>query len=168
MNILPAISTASTIAYVSYIIYRFHGIPASISESFYLLGEDEDARLMFDAWTIMAGAPIMYFMMDNSEGWTKGLAFLSGMGLMLIGYAPRFKWKLERPIHFIATGIAAIASMIWSYKTGGSLLKLLALILTALALGNNISGITTNGYRKSIMFFLEIAAFANLYTHVII
>jgi hypothetical protein len=169
MNTLPTTSLLVTLAYVGYIIYKFKGIPSSISESFYLLGEDEEARLAFDAWTILAGAPIMYYMMDHSSGYLRALSFLTGMGLMIVGYAPRFKWKLERPIHFGATALAAGCSMVWAYKTGGSLLQMLSLMLIALAVGSQIKGVSkSEGKRDTKMFFAEIAAFANLYINTLV
>jgi hypothetical protein len=168
MNTLPIASAVVTTAYVAYIINRYKGIPTSISESFYLLGEDENARLLFDAWTILAGAPIMFYMTEHSEGYLKVFGWLTGLGLMIVGYAPRFKVKPERYIHFAATGLAAACSIWWSLKTGGSLLKVLIMLIAAVIVGSNVEGVTrTNGKHNTIMFFLEIGAFANLYTHTI-
>lgn len=81
------------------------------------------------------------------------LAFLSGTGLIFVGAAPCFKLELEGKVHYIATGVCGVASLVWICLTGYWLFPLL-LFASCIYL--------TYRYQRP-MFWVECSLFLSVY-----
>lgn len=143
-------------AYIAAIIALF-GVPASISDSFYLLErKKEGVGSLFTVWCFITGVSVMAMMFQLSAGsWYQFLGLFAGGGLGFVGSAPHFKLHFERPVHFVAAGTCAVASMIWVILSGYWTVPLV-FILSAIAVIKLCKGMAA-------MFWLEIACFASMY-----
>lgn len=95
---LMIIQTISFIAYVAY-VWRLR--PYSISQSWYLL-QEQNKGWMFTIFTWMIGLPVLFY--------GNVLFFLAGSFMCFVGVATRFKDKLEGWVHNVGTIGAIILS----------------------------------------------------------
>jgi hypothetical protein len=119
---MTAILIASFIlfaAYIATIIAANHGIPASVSDSFYILdGQRKDLGYVFTPWCWAIGGSVMLVMFEISEGeWYQALGLFAGGGLCFAGTAPLFKGH-ERLIHYTSAAVCALSATLWIIFTG--------------------------------------------------
>jgi hypothetical protein len=141
-------------AYIALIISANRGIPASVSDSFYILNNrKKDAGYIFTAWCFIIGISVMGIIFTLSEGeWFQFLGLFAGGGLCFTGTAPLFKGH-ERIIHYTSAGICALAAVLWVIFAGCGLIPpafALAAIPIIRKCGNP-------------MFWAEMALFAGTY-----
>ncbi|KAA6307377.1 hypothetical protein EZS27_040955, partial [termite gut metagenome] len=99
---------------LSFITLKY-GIPASISESYYLLPKKINAPVFY-GWTILVALPLVIFWLDISEGTAQPLVFFGCALLGGVGVAAQFKDKGQtKNIHFICAALCALLTQIWIF-----------------------------------------------------
>lgn len=106
--ILIFLSLAIITSYVGVMIFR-NGIPYSISDTFYSL----DHKVWFGFSMISSALLLMPAILERTPECYQFLAFLMCAGLCFVGVAPNFKAGMDRPVHIVATTIAALCSQVW-------------------------------------------------------
>ena len=110
MSVLLHISISVFVAYlIGIIIYK--GIPNSISESYYLIGEDKLESSLFTWFCWIVTITLLPFWLDNGGGI---LAFATCAGLSFVGAAPLFK-SHEKTIHFASAVVCFVAAYLWLF-----------------------------------------------------
>ncbi|MDR0864949.1 MAG: hypothetical protein LBO74_08460 [Candidatus Symbiothrix sp.] len=153
MATVLSISASLFVAYLVVLIALF-GVPASISDSFYLLGgKKKGAGYVFTIWCYIVGISVMAMMFELSAGfWYQFLGLFAGGGLCFVGTAPLFK-SHEKTIHFASAAVCAITSLLWIIFAG---YWLILLLITSLSVGIlSIKGNPT--------FWIEASLFASMY-----
>ena len=123
------ISLVLIVAYIVYAISVMQGIPWSVSDTYYQLDKRGRPKWLFQAAMIVPAFLLLPAWLDVSPVEIQFLAFLSGTGLIFVGAAPCFKLELEGKVHYIATGVCGVASLVWICLTGYWLFPLLLLSL---------------------------------------
>ena len=110
MSVLLHISISVFVAYlIGIIIYK--GIPNSISESYYIIGEDKLESSLFTWFCWIVTITLLPFWLDNGGGI---LAFAACAGLSFVGAAPLFK-SHEKTIHFASAVVCFVAAYLWLF-----------------------------------------------------
>lgn len=110
MKVLLYISISVFVAYlIGIIIYK--GIPNSISESYYIIGEDKLESSLFTWFCWIVAITLLPFWLENGGGI---LAFAACAGLSFVGAAPLFK-SHEKTIHFASAVICFVAAYLWLF-----------------------------------------------------
>lgn len=93
---------------------RKFGIPNSISETYYLLQEENKSGILFtlSLWGIAIPLMPVFIEASNLE-YTQCLAWIPCSALCFVATAPEFKKGLDRTIHICATVICALCSQAW-------------------------------------------------------
>lgn len=101
----------SLIVIASYVgvMIRRNGIPYSISDTYYSL----EHKAWFGFSIISTALLLMPSILERTPESYQFLAFLMCAGLCFVGVAPNFKTGLDRPVHIVATSIAALCSQVW-------------------------------------------------------
>ncbi len=141
------------------IIIKTHGIPSSISRTYYLLkdgGKKKDS-LWASAFTLFCWAvafTLMPFWLDLKANDTDLLIFIACSALGLVGTAPAFREKFERKIHNAGAWACFLAAYAWLILHGNiavAIAATIALVLVYLFVKENR------------VFWLEGVAFAAIY-----
>ena len=159
------ISLVSFLGYMTFIILKY-GIPASISETYYLLPK-KIGHVVFWFWTLAVALPLMIFGAEISPEFfpSKFLIYFCGVMLIFVGTAAQFKEDFVRKFHFIFAGICAAFSLGWIYFTVPKLFW----IPFVMAVPFSIIGVITKGVnaegvkRNSLVTFLELVCFVSIY-----
>jgi hypothetical protein len=112
------VSVAGFSAYLISIIAMF-GLPASVSDSFYLLNaKKRNLGCMFTLWCYLTGITAIALMLSQSDGrWFQMFGFFAGGALCFVGTAPLFRDR-ERRIHSVSAFTCAIAALLWIALSG--------------------------------------------------
>lgn len=110
--LLMMVSIGIFLSYVISMVNKY-GIPASISDTYYLLKEDRKEWLFTLAMWGTAFPLMPAFYTLSTVPYTELLAFFAGAALCFVGAAPEFKFGSERFVHICATVICALSSQIW-------------------------------------------------------
>lgn len=103
---LTIITLVITLLYNSYIIIKYNKIPESLSETSYLLGGNK--RYLFTGYCITTSFCLLPVLLTI----TTTLQFLPVIfcgGLLFAGCSPLFRSGLDKPIHYIFSGLAFLA-----------------------------------------------------------
>lgn len=164
---LILLSLVVILTYVGVMIYKTKEIPYSISDTYYSL----EHKLWF-GFTMTATAflltPAILSATPESYQFT---SFLMCGALLFVGVAPNFKAGMDRPVHIVATTIAALNSQIWVALTCPCLL--LAWIAWALYVGIRLKQVWNGDLWYSFvlckpLFWAEVIAFGMVYFGLII
>ena len=145
------ISIAVFIAYLSAIMLRY-GVPASISESYYVLGESKLISSLFTWFCWLTAITLLPYWLDNGGGF---LSFVACGALGFVGTAPLFK-SHQRDIHFGSAIVCFASAYLWL------LLNDMALAVISVAL------LGLFAFAKKRMFWWEVTAFATIYLSLIL
>lgn len=156
--ILTLISLAVFVTYMVYAIRVAKGIPWSISETYYHLEQHGRPKYLFQLTMIFSAFLLLPSWLKLSPEHLQFLTFLSCAGLIFVGAAPCFKLRLDGRIHYVATVICGISSVIWICLMGFWFIPL-SLFLLAIYL--------TYRYLRP-LFWIECTAFISAYTAIII
>lgn len=105
----PTIIAALTaVVYLIYAIIKSKGIPDSISATAYAIKH----KKTFTAAMMGVSALMLPELLDNSADNTKFLAFLSVIGLMMVGLTPDYRTKEQGKLHYIGAFLAAAGSQL--------------------------------------------------------
>jgi hypothetical protein len=162
-----------TLFFISLIAFMFglvaitlkYGIPASISESYYLL--PPGIRLpVFYGWTVLVAIPLVVFWLNISVGTAQPLIFFGCAFLLFVGVAAPFKDKgVTNKVHVISAALCALLTQIWIFLYTPFWVFSLALAALFSVFGLRTKG-ASGGVRTSLIsltFFLELAAFLSVY-----
>ena len=113
-------------------VIRLSGVPASISDSYYLLeSRKKGLGYVFTLWCWAIAFAVAAMMFELSAGqWYQFLGLFAGGGLAFTGAAPLFK-SHERTVHYCAAGVCAASALTWMCAAG--LWYVPATVLTACA-----------------------------------
>jgi hypothetical protein len=150
---MEKISLSILIAYVLISCINF-GIPKSLSETYYLFeGKWKHSGTAFTILLWIIAFSVIPFMLNACE-WQQFVAFISGASLVFVGTAPRFK-SIDKSVHKVAAYISVGMSAIWGILMG---LWYIPVIFYAVAF------VIISFNRKGWKFWIEMAAFASIYT----
>jgi hypothetical protein len=154
MGTVVIISVGLFVAYVAAVICLF-GIPASISESFYLLEKKRKGLgYLFSGWCWAMAVPVTAMTMQQSGGqWWQFVSLFAGGGLGFVGTAPLFKGH-ERTVHYVSAGVCALSALAWMTLAGYVFVPVI--ILSGLLLLGLLHG-------EKWLFWVETALFVSMY-----
>ena len=95
--------------YLTFVVAKF-GIPKSISETYYLLG---NMGWLFQVTLFSVAFLVVPTLIDRSSEGTRFLAFLACAGLAFVGAAPLFKRKLDGKVHYISAAMCCVGLVLW-------------------------------------------------------
>jgi len=161
--IITLISLLIFCAYTGAIL-SLYGIPASVSESFYLLPEGR--RWLFTAFCWGVSVVIAPWLDATAKTW-QFLPFLSVGGLCFVGTAAPFRENFVARVHYVGAGVCAVASQLWIFIVTGLWWVSVACLLAA---GAACFGVWLRASRKagrpqfaSVVFWAEMWAFVSLF-----
>ena len=158
---MTALYITSILVFVLYtvIILKTFGVLPSISDSYYALRKHNILSLFtFFCWG--TAFPLMIYWIELLPNDLDFLPFIACGGLLFVGASPAFRdLELERKVHSISAIICAIAAYTWTFLYGSIFLGinfiLLSIVLYFILKRNKI-------------YWLELIAFANIYTQLLI
>jgi hypothetical protein len=157
----------SLIAFVSGIaaVTLKYGIPASVSESYYLL-PSKISLPVFYGWTLLTAIPLVIFWLNISAGTAQALIFFGCTFLLFVGAAAPFKDRgITNKVHVVSAVLCALLTQIWVFIYTPFWIFSLALAGLFAVFGYVTKG-ASGGKRTSVnslTFFLELAAFLSVY-----
>lgn len=159
--ILILLSIAVILTYVGVMVKR-NGIPYSISDTYYSL----EHKLWFGFTMTATALLLMPALLSATPENYQFTAFLMCGALLFVGAAPNFKARMDRPVHIVATTIAALNSQIWIALTCPCLL--LVWIAWALYVGVRLKQVWNGNLWYSFvlckpLFWAEVIAFGMVY-----
>ncbi|WP_348724582.1 glycosyl transferase [Parabacteroides goldsteinii] len=161
---LVIIALVVFLTYLVGIISMF-GIPASISDTYYLLEKKRKGLgWLFTAMCWLVGGLLLPALLDITPESFQFTAFLSCAGLIFVGTAPQFKLQLTGIVHYSSAGVCVMFSQLWTALSRWWVLLLVWLsyiACTAIAVKRQKEGVFWYRFRKTKpMFWIEIASFA--------
>jgi len=162
------ISLAVFILGISAIVWNY-GVPASISESYYLLPTSVRV-FVFYIWTIIVALPLIIFWIELSEGKSQFLIFFGGAFLVGVGAAAPFKDnEMIEKVHVICALCCSGFTQLWILIYTSYWILSIAMFILFYTIGKKTIG--RIGYENksyqtvsySVTFFLELAAFLSTY-----
>lgn len=152
MITLYLISVAVFALFISTVIV-INGVPKSISESYYILGEKVDLLAsMFTFFCWLTAIPLLIFWLENDGGI---LAFVACGALAFVGTAPLFK-SHEKTIHFVSAIVCFVSAYLWLFLN-----DLMIAVISVAVLG-------LFSFAKKRVFWWEVTAFVSIYTSLIL
>jgi hypothetical protein len=154
MEAILFLSFALFTAYIAVVIVVNKGVPASVSDSFYILNsKTEGLGYVFTAWCYAVGISVMAIIFSLSDGeWYQFLGLFAGGGLCFVGTAPLFKGYQETR-HYVSASVCAVIAILWMVFAGYYAVPLICGLIAVPVIwkyGNP-------------MFWAEIALFASMY-----
>lgn len=104
-----------TLCYIAYSVWVAKGIPASLSETYYMLG---CKAWIFQVVMMMNGLGLLPLWINQSEDNLRWLVFLACAGLCFVATAPMFKEKMQGIIHYSCAAVSGLSSVIWVLAMG--------------------------------------------------
>lgn len=154
-------------SYVGVMIYKNKSIPSSISDTFYSLEHKGWFGFSMIGTALLLTPSILSYTSESYQF----LAFLMCAGLIFVGVSPNFKDGLDRPIHIIATIMAAVCSQIWVILMQPYIL--LTWIIWFVYMGIKMKKVWNGNLRDSFikckpLFWTELILFITVYITLII
>ena len=166
--IITLISFLTFCAYTGAVV-AIYGIPASVSETFYLLPRGK--RWLFTAFCWGVSIVVVPWL-DATPGQWQFLAFLSVAGLCFVGAAAPFKEDFVARVHYAGAGLCAVASQLWIFLAAGlwwvSLACLLAVGGACFCLWQRASRKAGRPQFANVVFWIEMWAFVSLFISLLI
>lgn len=142
------------------------GIPTTLSESYYFIYK----KYLFTLVMWLSGFLILPPIMEMTGGDTQIIPFLSIIGIMIVGAAPRYK-EQERTLHIIGATMAGFFSQLWIilYAYPWTLLTWAILIIWAIGIliESKLMEWSEELDKRKWFFWAEMLAFINLYLNII-
>ena len=162
-----------TLFFISLLVFVFgitavtlkYGVPASISETYYLLPKAISLPVFY-LWTIAVALPLVMFWLDISNGTAQALVFFGCAFLVGVGAAAPFKERgPTQKVHIICAVLCALLTQIWIFIYTPFWFFTLLLTMLFFAFGLRTKGALGEGKTSinSLTFFLELAAFISVY-----
>ena len=165
--VLVIIALCVFLAYLVGIICAF-GIPASISDTYYLLEKKRKGLgWLFTAMCWSVSGLLLPALLDMTPDSYQFTAFLSCAGLLFVGAAPQFKLQLTGAVHYSSAGVCVVFSQLWTALTRWWVLLpvwLSYFAYTVIAVKRQKEGVLWYKFRKTKpMFWVEIASFMAMF-----
>ena len=109
MICLVLVSLLIITSYKAAVCIKGHGVPSSISATFYAL----DHKLWFGATMWLTAGLLMPAILEISTENSEWAAFLACVGMMLVGVAPNFKEDFDGDIHTTGATMCLLFSQVW-------------------------------------------------------
>lgn len=142
------------------------GIPTTLSESYYFIYK----KYLFTLVLWLSGFLLLPPIMEMTGGDTQIIPFLSVIGIMIVGAAPRYK-EQERTLHIIGATMAGFFSQLWIilYAYPWTLLTWFILIIWAIGIliESKLVEWSEELDKRKWFFWAEMLAFINLYLNII-
>ena len=142
------------------------GIPTTLSESYYFIYK----KYLFTLVMWLAGFLILPPIMEMTGGDTQIIPFLSIIGIVIVGAAPRYK-EQERTLHIVGATMAGFFSQLWIilYAYPWTLLTWAILIIWAIGIliESKLVEWSEELDKRKWFFWAEMLAFINLYLNII-
>ena len=142
------------------------GIPTTLSESYYFIYK----KYLFTLVMWLSGFLLLPPIMEMTGGDTQIIPFLSIIGIMIVGAAPRYK-EQERTLHIIGATMAGFFSQLWIilYAYPWTLLTWFILIIWAIGIliESKLVKWSEELDKRKWFFWAEMLAFINLYLNII-
>lgn len=142
------------------------GIPTTLSESYYFIYK----KYLFTLVMWLSGFLILPPIMEMTGGDTQIIPFLSIIGIMIVGAAPKYK-EQERTLHIIGATMAGFFSQLWIilYAYPWTLLTWFILIIWAIGIliESRLVEWSEELDKRKWFFWAEMLAFINLYLNII-
>ncbi len=142
------------------------GIPTTLSESYYFIYK----KYLFTLVMWLSGFLLLPLIMEMTGGDTQIIPFLSIIGIMIVGAAPKYK-EQERTLHIIGATMAGFFSQLWIilYAYPWTLLTWFILIIWAIGIliESKLVKWSEELDKRKWFFWAEMLAFINLYLNII-
>lgn len=142
------------------------GIPTTLSESYYFIYK----KYLFTLVLWLSGFLLLPPIMEMTGGDTQIIPFLSIVGIMIVGAAPKYK-EQERTLHIIGATMAGFFSQLWIilYAYPWTLLTWAILIIWAIGIliESKLVEWSEELDKRKWFFWAEMLAFINLYLNII-
>ena len=142
------------------------GIPTTLSESYYFIYK----KYLFTLVLWLSGFLLLPPIMEMTGGDTQIIPFLSIIGIMIVGAAPRYK-EQERTLHIVGATMAGFFSQLWIilYAYPWTLLTWAILIIWAIGIliESKLVEWSEELDKRKWFFWAEMLAFINLYLNII-
>ena len=142
------------------------GIPTTLSESYYFIYK----KYLFTLVMWLSGFLLLPPIMEMTGGDTQIIPFLSIIGIMIVGAAPRYK-EQERTLHIVGATMAGFFSQLWIilYAYPWTLLTWAILIIWAIGIliESKLMEWSEELDKRKWFFWAEMLAFINLYLNII-
>ena len=142
------------------------GIPTTLSESYYFIYK----KYLFALVMWLSGFLLLPPIMEMTGGDTQIIPFLSIVGIMIVGAAPKYK-EQERTLHIIGATMAGFFSQLWIilYAYPWTLLTWFILIIWAIGIliESKLMEWSEELDKRKWFFWTEMLAFINLYLNII-
>lgn len=142
------------------------GIPTTLSESYYFIYK----KYLFTLVMWLSGFLLLPPIMEMTGGDTQIIPFLSIVGIMIVGAAPKYK-EQERTLHIIGATMAGFFSQLWIilYAYPWTLLTWFILIIWAIGIliESKLVKWSEELDKRKWFFWAEMLAFINLYLNII-
>lgn len=142
------------------------GIPTTLSESYYFIYK----KYLFTLVMWLSGFLLLPPIMEMTGGDTQIIPFLSIIGIMIVGAAPRYK-EQERTLHIMGATMAGFFSQLWIilYAYPWTLLTWAILIIWAIGIliESKLVEWSEELDKRKWFFWAEMLAFINLYLNII-
>ena len=142
------------------------GIPTTLSESYYFIYK----KYLFTLVMWLSGFLLLPPIMEMTGGDTQIIPFLSIIGIMIVGAAPRYK-EQERTLHIMGATMAGFFSQLWIilYAYPWTLLTWAILIIWAIGIliESKLMEWSEELDKRKWFFWAEMLAFINLYLNII-
>lgn len=154
---LYIISALVFVLYTTIILMAF-GVLPSVSDSYYAL-KKHNMSAQFTIFCWGTAFPLLIYWIELLPNDWNFLPFIACGSLMFVGASPAFRdFKLENTTHKISAIVCLISSYTWSVLYGSAFLNVSFIALSVL-----LYLILRN--RK--VYWVEVAAFINIYAHMI-
>lgn len=166
----------SLVIFLTYMVgtYKYFGIPASISDTYYLLeNKCKGLGWLFTAMCWGVGCTLLPALLEMTPDNQQFSAFFTCAGLLFVGSAPQFRLPLTNGVHYGSAAVCVMFSQIW---VGITCWWVLVPIWSAF-IGYIVYGVLRHSdffrgyiYFKELkpMFWCEIAAFVALFIAIFI
>ena len=159
---LVLVSLLIIIAYTTAVCIKGHGVPNSISATFYKL----DHKLWCGATMFLTSGLLMPAILETTPPSYQFTVFLACTGMISVGIAPHFREGLERPIHITGAILCLVFSQVWVALTCPwyLIVWIVYLIYTIIEMIRHQSdSVVSDFLRTNPMFWAEITALVCTY-----
>lgn len=166
MLTLTIISALIIASYTAAVCIKVKGIPYSISATFYAL----EHKWLFCATMIITAGLLMPAILQKTPESYQFTAFLSCVGLIMVGVAPNFREGIEKEIHTTGAVLCLLFSQVWVGLICPWILLIwvVYLVYTAIGLWRNWTGYFISSFLTTKpMFWVEIISLLTTYLTII-
>lgn len=138
-----------SIAYNTYIVWKYDRIPESLSETSYMLGKD---KWLFVGYCVITGGLMLPLLLDITPENFQCFPFFICGGLIMAGSSPLYRNGLDKYVHYVSAMFAFITYLIYMGLANWYLLALNVILILAYSIRN----------KKTIVYYAENIALITL------